>query len=300
MAPEAPGNLIVVDSRFQDQELRGYVESVEYAPEQREPIEASRGWFYVRWNERPTEADYVSLGGGVVYVNKKELPSGYKVSPKSPITLDALGDGRYSYSYPALGEGLMFVVILPEGYTLTDSRPVPKSAKILKKKRLAVYWKPDGKYGASVKIVWQIKRFDGDLKSEGDRINADTEKSENVPDNQGVRVDEPARREGPPLHMTVPSWFAKAGLASAGVAFLFLIVLVMMAMFGRDVPSSARVLVDIATAIAIACAFTFIGGTAQAEGKLPFFKSQEPIRFATTGGIAVFVIALAVLLWCYR
>lgn len=297
MAPEAPGNLIVVDSRFQDQELTGYAERVEYAPEQRERIEGAGGWFYVLWNEEPKEADYVPLGGGVVYVNKKELPSGYKISPKSPIKPDALGDGRYSYSYPALGEGLMFVLILPEGCTLTDSRPVPKSAKILKKKRLAVYWKPDGKYGAQVRIMWQIRRFDGDLRSERNRINAE---SENVPDNQGVIVGKPRRTEDTPSHIAVPSWFAKAGFASAGVAFLFLIVLVMMAMFGRDVPSSARVLVDIATAIAIACAFTFIGGTAQAEGKLPFFKSQEPIKFATTGGIAVFVIALGVLLWCYR
>jgi hypothetical protein len=81
---------------------------------------------------------------------------------------------------------------------------------------------------------------------------------------------------------------------------LFLIVLVVLAMFGRDVPSSARVLVDIATALAMACAFTFIGGTAQAEGKLPLFKGRAPIKFATTGGIAVFVIALGVLLWAYR
>jgi hypothetical protein len=300
MAPEAPGNLIVVDSRFRDQELAGYVESVEYAPEQRERIEATGGWFYVLWNERPKEADYVSLGGGVVYVNKKELPSGYKISPKSPIVLDPLGDGRYAYSYPALGEGLMFVLILPEDYTLTDSRPVPKSAKILREKRLAVYWKPDGKYGAPVKVVWQIRNFDGDLKFERNRINADIERSENVPDNPGVIVGEPVRRADTRSNMTVPSWFAKAGFASAGVAFLFLIILVAMAMFGRDVPSSARVLVDIATAIAIACAFTFIGGTAQAEGKLPLFKGDEPIKFATTGGIAVFVIALGILLWSYR
>jgi hypothetical protein len=100
--------------------------------------------------------------------------------------------------------------------------------------------------------------------------------------------------------MPVPSWFAKAGFVSAGVAFLFLIVLVIMAMFGRDVPSSARMLVNIAAAVAISCAFTFIGGTAQAEGKIPFFRGHEPIRFATTGGIAVFMVVLALLSWFYR
>jgi hypothetical protein len=98
----------------------------------------------------------------------------------------------------------------------------------------------------------------------------------------------------------VPPWFAKAGLVSAGIAFLFLTALVGMAIFGKEVPTSARMLVDIATAIATACAFTFIGGTAQAEGKIPFFQGQEPIKFATTGGVAVFVIVLGLLAWFYR
>jgi len=217
MAPEAPGNLIVVDSRFQDQELTGYVESVEYAPEQRERIEATGGWFYVLWNEKPKEADYVSLGGGVVYVNKKELPSGYKISPKNPIVLDPLGDGRYAYSYPALGEGLMFVLVLPEGHTLADSRPMPRSAKVLNQKRLAAYWKPDGKYGAPVKIVWQIKKVDGDLKSERNRINADAEKPVNVPDNQGVIVGQPDRREGTPSTPSKSFWTTIPGILT-GIA----------------------------------------------------------------------------------
>jgi hypothetical protein len=195
MAPEAPGNLVVVDSRIQNQELTGYVERVEYPPEQLAAIEATKGWFIALWNETPKGGDYVPLGGGVVYVNEKQLPPGYKFSPKSAFKPDPLGNDRYAYHYPALGEGLMFVLILPEGYTLTDSRPMPMSAKIQKKKRLAVYWQPPGKYGASVKITWQIKRFDGDLSSERNRINADREKSANVPDNRGVIFGEPVRRE---------------------------------------------------------------------------------------------------------
>lgn len=98
----------------------------------------------------------------------------------------------------------------------------------------------------------------------------------------------------------IPIWFPKAGLVSAAVAFLFLVVLIALAMRGNDVPLSARVLVNIALSLAVACAFTFFGGTAQAQGKIPFFKGQEPIQFATTGGIAVFIVVLGILVWLYH
>jgi len=47
MAPEAPGSLVVVDSRIHNQELVGFSETVEYAPDQTQQIEASGGWFFV-------------------------------------------------------------------------------------------------------------------------------------------------------------------------------------------------------------------------------------------------------------
>jgi hypothetical protein len=193
MAPEAPGNLVVIDLRFQDGELKGSVERVEYEQEYTARIEEAGGWFYALWNEMPKGDDYVSLGGGVVYV-KKDLPRGYRISPKEPIQLDSLGNDRYAYRYPALGEGLMLVLMLPKGYTLADYQPTPISAKVFKKGRLAVYWKPEAKYGTRVKITWAIKKVNGDLRAERDRINADIDISENVPDNIGVFVDIPARQ----------------------------------------------------------------------------------------------------------
>ncbi len=117
--------------------------------------------------------------------------------------------------------------------------------------------------------------------------------------NQAVKVEtqvQPAAHNQP----GVPSWFPKIGVGSAGAAFLFVVALVIMAMRGNNVPTSARVLVDIATALAVACAFSFFGGSAQAEGKIPFAQGQEPIKFATTGGIAVFVVVLALLVWLYH
>jgi len=108
--------------------------------------------------------------------------------------------------------------------------------------------------------------------------------------------DPPPQRTSPPI----PSWFPKAGFASAAVAFFFIITLVIMETLGKQVPSTARILVDLAVAIAIACAFAFIGGAAKAEGKIPILKGYEPIRFATEGGIAVFVIVLGLCVAVYR
>jgi hypothetical protein len=190
MGPEAPGNLVVIDLRFQDGELKGDAERVEYDPEHMPRIEEAGGWFYVLWNEIPRGEDYISLGRGVVHV-KTDLPLGYKVFPKNPIQLDSLGEGRFAYRFPALGEGLMLVLIFPEGHTLAGSQPMPKSAKVFKKRRLAVYWKPAGKYGANVKVAWEIRPFFGDLRAERNRINDEIDKSENVPDNAGVMVDAP-------------------------------------------------------------------------------------------------------------
>ena len=189
MAPEAPGNLVVVDLlRFQNTELVGYVEHVEYSLEQTSQIEGTGDWFYVLWNETPKGEGYIPVGGGVVYV---KYPPGYEKTPKSHIKLDVLSGDRYSYRHLALGEGCMFVLILPEDYTIANPQPMLRSAKVFKKKRLAVYWKPAQKYGAEIKITWQLKKFDGDLSSERNRINDDIDRSENVPDNIGVIVEDP-------------------------------------------------------------------------------------------------------------
>jgi hypothetical protein len=101
----------------------------------------------------------------------------------------------------ALGEGIMLVLILPEGYTIADSDPRPRSVKIVKKKRLATYWKPPGRYNSDIKVTWQLKRFDGDLRTERDRLNAEIHRSGNVPDNAGVFIGKPPGTENasPPI-----------------------------------------------------------------------------------------------------
>jgi hypothetical protein len=301
MAPEAPGNLVVIDLHFQDGELEGSAERVEYDPEHTARIEEAGGWFYVLWNETPRGDDYVSLGGGVVHV-KKDLPHGYRILPKEPIQLDSMGNDRYAYRYPALGEGLMLVLMLPEGYTLADYRPTPRSAKVFQKGRLAVYWKPEAKYGTHVKITWGIKKFDGDLRAERDRINADIDRSENVPDNAGVIVDEPARQDrgmdGTASRTAsrteeIPSWFSIAGVVFGAIALLFLMSLLVLSLFNREIPTASRFILVAFLALSIGLSSTFLGGTAVARGtmSLPLIK-ESPMSFAVTGGIAAFIIIL--------
>lgn len=105
----------------------------------------------------------------------------------------------------------------------------------------------------------------------------------------------PPAPPSPTPQQQAPAWFAKAGFGAAAAAFAFLVVLIVLSMFVREVPTSVKILVDIAVSIAVACAFAFIGGSAQAEGKIPFLKGHEPVKFATNGGIATFVITLLIL-----
>jgi hypothetical protein len=251
MAPEAPGNLVVIDARFKDGELTGTVETVEYAPEKMLDVENTGGWFWVLWNEQPRGPDYRALGGGVVYINERELPAGYRISPKSPIRLDSLGDNRYAMRHVAMGEGIMFALVLPEGYTLADSSPKPRSAKIARKNRLAAYWKPQGKYGLEVKIVWQLKTLEADMRTERDRINAEIHRSSDVPDNGGVLIGKPSNRAEIPAPVRNP-WISGSFYLAA-----FAVVVAILLAAARTIPLWALPLIIVGALCVIALISAF-------------------------------------------
>jgi hypothetical protein len=196
MAPEAPGNLIVIDLYWEDTELKGTVDRLDYHPDETEQIELSGGWIYVLWNETPTGKNYRALGNNTVYV-EEPFPRGYRLTCGNQTDPTPLTDSRFAYTYPALGEGLMFVLILPrtDSLDIARCRPTPKSAKRCEDGRLAVYWKPQEKYGNSAEIIWQIRSFHGDVTEERNRLNAEIRTSANVPDNSGVLVDDIERNE---------------------------------------------------------------------------------------------------------
>jgi hypothetical protein len=89
----------------------------------------------------------------------------------------------------------------------------------------------------------------------------------------------------------IPKWFPVAGFCTGGVTLAFFMVLVLLSMTGKEVPHASRFLIVIVLAIGMAMSSAFLGGSAAAEGKIPFFQ-DSPIKFSVGGAIAVFVIVL--------
>jgi hypothetical protein len=90
------------------------------------------------------------------------------------------------------------------------------------------------------------------------------------------------------------------GVVFGAVALLFLMGLVVAALFGHQVPRESRFLVVAILGLALAFSVSFIGGNAVARGKLPLpFARSHPFEFTVTGGIAAFVIVIALGFYFY-
>lgn len=184
MAPEAPGNILVVETQFEGDKLTGLADSVDYAAQSMPIVEASGGWLDVYWNQVPTGDAFIPLGRGVVYVR---APHGYEIKTRTKTAFDSLGNNEFAYRHPARGEGFMFVLLLPEGFTLAVSNPTARSAKVFHG-RLALYWKPDVKYDREVAIQWQLAPLQRNVDEERDHINRTIYQSEDVPTNAGAQI----------------------------------------------------------------------------------------------------------------
>lgn len=91
----------------------------------------------------------------------------------------------------------------------------------------------------------------------------------------------------------VPDWYSKAGLIFAGITLVFLMTIVFMSLFGKEIPSSSRFILIMTFAFGSGLSTHFIGGKAAAEGKIPIpFIKDHPITFSVTGGIAVIIIIM--------
>jgi len=97
--------------------------------------------------------------------------------------------------------------------------------------------------------------------------------------------------EGDP-NVKVPAWFAKAGYAAAGLTLLFLMLLIVASIFGRQVPVESRFLVSLVFSLGASLAVAFLGGDMAATGKIPIFK-ESPLTFSATGGVATLIVLLA-------
>src|SRR5262245_10176936 len=84
-----------------------------------------------------------------------------------------------------------------------------------------------------------------------------------------------------------PDWAPVAGGVAGGMTLLFFMVVVIMAIFGREVPPTSRFSVIAVLALGFAMTAAFVGGNAAAKGNLPVPGLQDkPVEFSVAGGIA--------------
>ena len=161
MAPEYPPGLVIFDSQFEDDKLKGDLYYVEV------PI-GSR--LRVRWDTERQPENFRPVGGGVAYVfETSELQDPLISHDSIP---DDLGGLRYRWT-----EGLklgipwvMFILILPSGHTLVAAEPVPARAKIFKD-RLALYWILKAGDLGRTQVVCTLKKFEGSASSKLVELN---------------------------------------------------------------------------------------------------------------------------------
>ena len=166
MAPEYPPSLVLFDARWDKNVLKGVLEYVEAGGPNSERLR-------VRWSVEGQPEDFRAVGGGVAYVYDKG-GHGFTLMPISEeANATNLGNSRYQWT-EGLQCGLpwlMFILVLPEGYTLVDPQPDPVGTKVFRN-RLALYWtlKGDDDFRRT-KVECTIKQFQGDVRSELMRIN---------------------------------------------------------------------------------------------------------------------------------
>lgn len=127
MPPEQPPYLVILDTSFEEDGLKGKVEYVKPAEKR----------LRVRWGVGSPPRGYRKKGGGVVFV------ADYSDSPPPPNETPAITPHkkRYSYSEGLAGAPwLMLVMILPAEHILTKPSPVPDGSHLFGN-RLAVYWR---------------------------------------------------------------------------------------------------------------------------------------------------------------
>ena len=94
----------------------------------------------------------------------------------------------------------------------------------------------------------------------------------------------------PPL---ARAWIIVIGAVLGAITLLFFMALVLMSMFGRQVPCDSRYLVVTVVAFGAALSAGFLGGAAAAKGSIPLpFAQDHPLTFSVSGGVGVLVILL--------
>lgn len=169
MSPEAPGNLVVLDLRFERGGLHARVHEYVPSTDARFPT--------VYWSTVPEGG--IPIDNGVAYL-VAEPP--YKESAGGEAKIDEVGEATYVWDYVARGDGLMIIMMLPLGYTVGSAVPRPKRFF----DRLVAYWMPPGTNGQRVTITWELRYLNRDVTQEIRRMNREGLRE---PSNAGVKVN---------------------------------------------------------------------------------------------------------------
>jgi hypothetical protein len=96
----------------------------------------------------------------------------------------------------------------------------------------------------------------------------------------------PAGDQPPPPSL----WMIILSCIFGGIALLFIIGLILLAVFGHTLPSTERYLLVIFFAMFGGLAGGFIGGTIFASGNVPIPGTGEKVKFNATGGIGALIV----------
>jgi len=165
MPPEEPGQLTVLDLAFAGEILEA---SIEIFEPPRDPRSGNAtAWLAVSWASIVPPAGYRPAAGGVVSIEDLE---GLRVT-SSKGKPDDLGGGRYAWRQRAHGPGLMLVLVLPIGYTVSSMEPMAEAAKVVgSQNRIALYWMLEQREDRA-SLVWELEPLSGDLRDTVQSLN---------------------------------------------------------------------------------------------------------------------------------
>jgi hypothetical protein len=133
---------------------------------QGERISPRGGNLTVSWYSGGNPVGYAPVGDGIVYLYVGMDLNRKGIRDARPTVID----NRYSWRDNSKGDGLMFAISLPGGYTLVDPDPFPVEAKALRD-RIALFWFFDGGERHQINASWTLRTQTGDPVAEAERLN---------------------------------------------------------------------------------------------------------------------------------
>lgn len=222
MAPEMPGNLVVLDLGWKDSEVVCNVQRYD-------PISAIES-LKVSWSATRCPPGYTALAKGVAYVLR---PPGYEARDYEAQPPERGAD--LSWTDQILGDtGLMLIIVLPAGYvlpTVDDADPILGDSKEFNG-RMALYWLAPQNEDRRQEFSWHMEKVQyttAELKTRCSSLNheaAERRRKANKSLPEPVEFTNPPASERYDTHSLLASithWTFIAGILICliGLAFIF-------------------------------------------------------------------------------